>query len=247
MSDSFLWTCNFCSMAQTVSSNFSVEKIQIRNNGSKHKFTGAVITSVSCSNDSCKELTIIVSFNRATMHSSGQIFVSDEEIEVIGQRPSSLRLIQPNYIPAPIVQDYYEACDILKLSPKASATLSRRCLQGVIRDFCGISKPRLIEEIKELKKRIGSSTAPQGVTGDIVDAIDAVREIGNIGAHMEADINVIIDVDPNEARSLLSLVELLFKEWYVARHDRQQRISAVLGIANEKAALKPPREPKAVQ
>lgn len=37
-----------------------------------------------------------------------------------------------------------------------------------------------------------------------------VREIGNIGAHMEADINVIIDVDPDEAQILIDLVELLF-------------------------------------
>ena len=29
-------------------------------------------------------------------------------------------------------------------------------------------------------------------------AIDAVRSIGNIGAHMEKDINLIVDVDPEE-------------------------------------------------
>jgi len=31
------------------------------------------------------------------------------------------------------------------------------------------------------------------------EAIDAVRKLGNIGAHMEKDINVIVDVDPEEA------------------------------------------------
>jgi hypothetical protein len=33
-----------------------------------------------------------------------------------------------------------------------------------------------------------------------VDAIDHVRKIGNIGAHMEADINVIVEVEPKEAQ-----------------------------------------------
>ena len=44
-----------------------------------------------------------------------------------------------------------------------------------------------------------------------VDAIDAVRKIGNIGAHMERDINLIVDIDPNEAAILIGLIELLFQ------------------------------------
>jgi hypothetical protein len=45
-----------------------------------------------------------------------------------------------------------------------------------------------------------------------VEAIDIVRNIGNIGAHMEADINVIVDVDPDEAQTLIELIETLFLE-----------------------------------
>ena len=44
-------------------------------------------------------------------------------------------------------------------------------------------------------------------------AIDAVRRVGNIGAHMEHDINVIVDVEPREAELLIGLVETLFREW----------------------------------
>jgi integrase len=40
--------------------------------------------------------------------------------------------IFPDYIPKPILDDYAEACLINNLSPKASATLSRRSLQGII-------------------------------------------------------------------------------------------------------------------
>jgi hypothetical protein len=35
---------------------------------------------------------------------------------------------------------------------------------------------------------------------DTVATIDHVRQIGNIGAHMEANINVIVDVDPTRRR-----------------------------------------------
>ena len=109
--------------------------------------------------------------------------------------PPSSAKPQPDCIPQPIRDDYYEACAIRDLSPKASATITRRCLQGMIRDFCGISKHRLIYEISELRERVDQGRAPPGVQPDTVDAIDHVRQIGNIGAHMEADINVIVDAD----------------------------------------------------
>ncbi|MCP1830281.1 hypothetical protein ACVIHH_005106 [Bradyrhizobium sp. USDA 4518] len=35
-----------------------------------------------------------------------------------------------------------------------------------------------------------------------MDAIDAVRIVGNIGAHMEKDVNLIVDIEPGEAQML---------------------------------------------
>jgi hypothetical protein len=145
---------------------------------------------------------------------------------------------QPDYIPQPLRDDYYEACRIRDLSPKASATLARRCLQGMIRDFCGIAKTRLVDEINDLRKRVTDGTAPPGVQGETTDAIDAVRKIGNIGAHREKDISLIVDVDPNEAQALRGLIEMLFEDWYVARHNRQERLKQVQAIAAAKDAAK---------
>jgi hypothetical protein len=96
--------------------------------------------------------------------------------------PPSSAKPQPDCIPKPIRDDYYEACAIRDLSPKASATTIRRCLQGMIRDFCGISKKRLIDEINELRTYIQNGKAPAGVQPDTIVAIDQVRELGNIGA-----------------------------------------------------------------
>lgn len=239
MMASFRWVCPFCNMTQTVSSNFSANSVGLSNDGSKWGPVGCMIVGVSCSNEDCRELQLIISLHKAHYnHAYSRYDATDEELFEIARHPSSGRTPQPAYIPSPIVQDYYEACDILLLSPKASATLSRRCLQGMIRDFCGISKNRLIDEIKELRARVDGGAAPAGVQADIVDAIDAVRQIGNIGAHMERDINVIVDVDPDEAKTLLQLLELLFKEWYVARETRRRRIESIGAIAAAKEAQK---------
>jgi hypothetical protein len=75
------------------------------------------------------------------------------------------------------------------------------------------------------------TAAGQAVHADTVEAIDAVRGIGNIGAHMEKDIDVIVDIDPAEAAALIGLTEMLLREWYVARHDRTQRLKELAKIA----------------
>jgi hypothetical protein len=105
----------------------------------------------------------------------------------------------------------------------------------MIRDFCAIRKGRLIDEIEELHDRVGQGNAPKGVTNEAVEAIDHVRSIGNIGAHMEKDVNLIIDIDPGEAQALIDLVEMLFDEWYVAREERKERLSRVAAIGKQKA------------
>lgn len=143
--------------------------------------------------------------------------------------PNSLAKQFPTYIPEVIRQDYEEAYSIVNLSPKASATLSRRCLQGMIRDFYGITKSRLIDEINALQSIISSSQWK---------AIDALRSIGNIGAHMEKDINTIIDVDPDEAEKLLKLIELLIDKWYIARHDEEELLNNITAIASNKKSQK---------
>jgi len=41
------------------------------------------------------------------------------------------------------------------------------------------------------------------VSDDSIEAIDYVRQIGNIGAHMEKDIDQVIPVEPDEAQLLI--------------------------------------------
>ena len=69
-------------------------------------------------------------------------------------------------------------------------------------------------------------------------AIDHVRHVGNIGAHMEKDINLILDVEPDEAQALINLIELLFEEWYVAKHVREARLMKLGMVVDKKREKK---------
>jgi Domain of unknown function (DUF4145) len=180
------------------------------------------LRAIVCANEACRQLTLTATLGVAR---EGQPKFP-HTIQTWTLLPPSSAKPQPDFIPKQIRDDYYEACAIRDLSPKASSTITRRCLQGMIRDFCGISKSRLIDEINELRKRVDEGRAPPHVQPDTVNAIDDVRKIGNIGAHMEADINVIVDADSNEAQILIELVELLFVEWYVGRRREQSGLTS---------------------
>lgn len=148
--------------------------------------------------------------------------VKDVDIPI---RPLSFAKQFPEYIPEAIRQDYEEACAIVTLSPKASATLSRRCLQGMIRDFWDIKESNLSKAIEKLEGKI---PAPQW------NVINGVRRIGNIGAHMEKDINLIINIDPDEAQKLIKLIEHLLEQWYINRHEQELLYADIIGIDESK-------------
>lgn len=144
-------------------------------------------------------------------------------------QPKSNAIQFPEYIPEQIRKDYEEACAIVSLSPKASASLSRRCLQGMIRDYWGIVKNKLYDEISELKAK---------VQPDLWQAIDSLRQLGNIGAHMEKDVDLIVDIDPGETEKLIKLIELLMKEWYINREERNKLFGDILQINADKQATR---------
>jgi hypothetical protein len=180
-----------------------------------------------CQNEECNEVTIDAYLYSATE------FIGYGKKELIIQRllfqkrviPNSKGKNYPSFIPKAIINDYQEAYAIKDLSPKASASLCRRCLQGMIRDFWGINKSRLIDEILALENKVDSGTWK---------AIDAIRVIGNIGAHMEHDVNLIVDVEPDEAKSLIELIEYLIETWYIEKHNREEKLKKLAKIADDK-------------
>ncbi len=228
------WTCPYCGCAQVMSdSRFAVQVRPLDLRGWVEGQCGYRIEAIACANEDCKKLSMTFALHKAKLSPSGGGHIL-EQFHQWRLLPASYAKPQPHYVPEGLRRDYEEACAIRDLSPKASATLIRRCIQGIIRDFCGIVKGRLVDEIHELRKQVDAGNAPVGVQHDTVDAIDHVRKIGNIGAHMESDINLIVDVDPGEAQVLIGLAELLFDEWYTAREQRTARLKQLGMIAAAK-------------
>ncbi|MDR2005703.1 MAG: DUF4145 domain-containing protein [Acidaminococcales bacterium] len=127
----------------------------------------------------------------------------------------------PGYIPEQITADYQEACSVLEFSERAAAALARRCLRGIIRDYWEISKSTLYEEIRALR---------EFVDAELWQAIDSISQLGGIGERMKQADGLLLDVDPQEAHRLLKLVELLLKEWYIARHNREAIFEEIVNI-----------------
>ena len=107
---------------------------------------------------------------------------------------------------------------MLPLSPKASAALSRRILQNVLREKFGIERSSLAQEIDNFIQL-------NGVPSYLTDAIDAIRNIGNFAAHPLKDTHSgeIVDVEPGEAEWLLEVLEALFDFAFVQPKRLEER------------------------
>lgn len=220
------WVCPHCNTAAVIN---DADTVKTRMNlDSADGFLQYELQGITCPNPSCKKPTINMRTDElANLY--GQlttIHATSKFKRIIPSQQKERAKGYPGYIPSSILSDYREACAIVELSPKASATLSRRCLQGMIRDFWGVNGKSLHHEILAIEDKVDPV---------VWEAILDVKSIGNIGAHMEKDINLIIDVSPEEADLLIEMIEMLLDDWYVARHEKQQKLQRIKKVATDKA------------
>jgi hypothetical protein len=123
---------------------------------------------------------------------------------------TALRPPCPPEVPGLFADDYREACLVLSDSPKASAALSRRCLQNLLREVAKVKPGNLADEIQEA---IDSG----GLPSSLVDSIDAIRNIGNFAAHpmKSHKSGEILPVELGEADWNLDVLESLFDFYFV--------------------------------
>lgn len=222
-SSNHLWECPYCGRPCTIGKDDIRTFQQSGFVSEEYGHYLSETTIIVCPNPNCRKQTIYLRLSEY----DPDYHQRKKKLYEWRLKPESEAKPFPDYIPEQLRKDYEEACLIKNKSPKASATLSRRCLQGIIRDFWGISEPRLKDEIDELQSKVDPDTW---------DAIDSVRRVGNIGAHMEKDVNLVIDVEPEEAGMLIWLIESLFEEWYIRCHERKRKMSDLKKIAREKKA-----------
>lgn len=221
------WVCPHCGVAAIMKEgDFSTREFELKSGNDTFVYS---IKGIICPNPGCKMPSIALEETKHFFNGITTFIISSKNIQIIPSENRSRAKNYPSYIPHPILEDYQEACAIVDLSPKASATLARRALQGMIRDFWGIKEDNLNKAIKALQDKVSS---------DVWEAIDGIRKIGNIGAHMEKDINIIVEVNPDEAGLLIEMIEMFLEDWYIAKHDREQRIAKMKKLADEKQAAR---------
>jgi hypothetical protein len=137
----------------------------------------------------------------------------------------------PKEVPRDIADDFKEAVAVLATSPKASAALSRRCLQQVLVQYQSA-------EGRDLQKQIDDFIAKKHPPAYISDQLHAVRQIGNFGAHTQKDeaTGVILPVEPGEAEWNLEVLESLFDFTFVQpalAQERKDRLNQKLEAAGK--------------
>lgn len=138
----------------------------------------------------------------------------------------------PVEVPIEFAQDYTEACLVIADSPKASAALSRRCLQHILREKLKIKKKDLFQEIQEV---IDNAILPT----DLLESIDSIRNVGNFAAHpiKSQSTGEIVAVEPHEADWNLDVLEMLFEYLFVrpiAIQKKREALNSKLGDAGKK-------------
>jgi len=124
--------------------------------------------------------------------------------------PKAPARLVPVEVPAELANDFREACLVMADSAKASAALSRRCLQRLLREEASVKSRDLANEIQQV---LNAKSLPSY----LAEALDTVRNIGNFAAHpiKSKRTGEIIDVEPGEAEWLLDTLEGLFDFYFV--------------------------------
>ncbi len=143
-------------------------------------------------------------------------------------------------VPETIAQDYTEASVVLPFSPKASAALSRRCLQTVLVEAGKVTPSKnLSQQIDEVLPNLPTYIAKN---------VDAIRNVGNFAAHEQKSITsgAILDVEPGEAEWNLDVLDALFDFYYV-RPEIEIKKREELNIKLKEAGKPPLKQLEEVQ
>jgi len=139
----------------------------------------------------------------------------------------------PPEVPPEIARDYVEACNVLPISPKASAALSRRCLQNMLHAHSYKAK----DLAKEIDLLLNEPDRTKALPHKLRVTVDGIRNFGNFSAHPIDDKTTlqVIHVEPHEAEWCLEIVEELFEHFYVgpaaakAKKDKLNKKLAAAG------------------
>ena len=175
---------------------------------SKHisKWAYKYMSCPACSGD-------IISIGRIDRDSRVTLRLQDEYLAYPKSISTYERVRFGAEVPEDMRNDYREACDVVSISPKASAALSRRTLQSILlkQDY---TSRNLVDQIQAVLDEKDSS---KSLPTSLKQTIDAIRNFGNFSAHPITDKSSlqIVDVEHGESEWCLEIVEQLFDHYYV--------------------------------
>ena len=145
--------------------------------------------------------------------------LSSTKVEVQVLFPRAINRPAPPEVPTEFVEGYREACLILTDSPKASAALSRRCMQTILRERTEVPHKDLYGEIRWV---IENTDLPS----ELAKILDIPRRVGNIGTHpmKSFETGAIADVEPWEAGWCLEVIESLYDHYFVMPARNTERL-----------------------
>lgn len=116
----------------------------------------------------------------------------------------------PPEVIEPYLSDFYEACFVLVDSPRASAALSRHCLQALLRDRADVKPDDLSNEINHV-------LASKALPPELASSLAATLDVGNFPANpvKNSHPGLIAAVEPGEAEYLLDVLEALCNFYFV--------------------------------
>ena len=166
---------------------------------------------------SCKQAIIKLLNGPGVPAQNGNFFTNGYKAIFLAWPQSSSRPC-PSEVPPDVAADFREASSVLHASPQASAALTRRGLQQVLRDYAHTKSKDLVDQIQEV---IDGGHIPASLS----DQLDAVRVIGNFAAHPLKSKNsgAILAVEPHEAEWNLDVMEAVFDHYFVKPAQAQAR------------------------
>lgn len=148
-------------------------------------------------------------YSHPTNIAAGEARAEESNVFVLLPRTSSRKAL-PSEVPEPYRSLYSEAALILADSPRASAALSRRCLQHLLREVAGAPKSDLYREIEWI---LNNAQLP----GYVTESLHDLRAIGNMATHPNKSTATgeHLEVEPGEAEWTLDTLDALFSHLFV--------------------------------
>lgn len=230
----FNFTCKYCAQPVTITEeDYVFENINVYNKPN-FKTLGFDLEIIYCPNPICRKIHINQHIEKTSFtppSGGGAIYFpgrTTKESQIINVIPVSGMIFLPDFLPKDIKRDIEEANLIKNFSQRASASLLRRALQSMIRDFW---KDKLIvseisREIEQLKDLVSDTS--------LYNALHSLKNIAAFAGHPEKDITSIIEITKEELDQMFYVIIILVKEWYINKNERDKSLKLLNKTATQK-------------